>query len=97
MVVFFGWIAGCLVPPDALALDIMLPQMYSEGMEIKGWLMSEKLDGVRGYWDGSRLLSKNGIALHPSPVGAVITFKYYGLFQSGRPRFPSFLRVRMDT
>ena len=65
MVVFFGWIAGCLVPSNTLALDIMLPQVYSENMAVRGWLLSEKLDGVRGYWDGSRLLSKNGIALHP--------------------------------
>ena len=65
MVVFFGWIAGCLFPPNTLALDIMLPQVYSENMAVRGWLLSEKLDGVRGYWDGSRLLSKNGIALHP--------------------------------
>jgi len=27
--------------------------------------MSEKLDGVRGYWDGKRLLSKNGIPFNP--------------------------------
>ena len=68
VVIFLWWmVGGCLYSSDALALDIMLPQVYSEGMEVKGWLMSEKLDGVRGYWDGSRLLSKNGIDLHPPP------------------------------
>ena len=34
-------------------------------MDVSGWVMSEKLDGVRGYWDGERLLSKNGNQFHP--------------------------------
>ena len=25
-----------------------------------GWLMSEKLDGVRAYWNGSEFISKKG-------------------------------------
>ena len=29
-------------------------------MNISSWLMSEKLDGVRAYWDGKRLISRNG-------------------------------------
>jgi DNA ligase-1 len=32
----------------------------------------------------------------PPPVGELITFKYYGTYPSGIPRFPSFLRVRGD-
>lgn len=54
----------CL-PLNAHALDIMLPQVYSEGIDVSGWLMSEKLDGVRGYWDGQQMLSKNGNRLYP--------------------------------
>ena len=30
-----------------------------------GWLMSEKLDGVRSYWDGSCLYSRNGHLFYP--------------------------------
>jgi DNA ligase-1 len=30
----------------------------------------------------------------PPPVGSSITFKYYGFYKSGVPKFPSFLRVR---
>ncbi len=37
----------------------MLAKTY-EGQDINGWLMSEKLDGVRAIWDGSRLFSRNG-------------------------------------
>ena len=32
----------------------------------------------------------------PPPLGATITFKYYGFYQSGIPKFPSFLRIRED-
>ncbi|MDT8444530.1 MAG: DNA ligase, partial [Desulfuromonadales bacterium] len=32
----------------------------------------------------------------PPPVGTVVTFKFYGKFESGIPRFPSFLRIRSD-
>lgn len=47
------------------ALGIMLPEVYEEDIDITDWLMSEKLDGIRGYWDGEKLLSKKGIPLNP--------------------------------
>lgn len=31
----------------------------------KGWLMSEKLDGVRCYWNGCNLYSRNGNLFYP--------------------------------
>lgn len=51
--------------PGVNALEIMLPQVYEQGIDVSNWLMSEKLDGVRGYWDGRQLLSKNGAPFHP--------------------------------
>jgi DNA ligase-1 len=50
------------------AVEIMLPMVYTECTDVTGWLMSEKLDGVRGYWDGRQLLSKNGIPFHVPPA-----------------------------
>ncbi|MBC8412525.1 DNA ligase, partial [bacterium] len=58
---------------ECKAADLMLPQVYDGNQDISGGLMSEKLDGVRGYWDGKRLLSKNGTTLHP-PEGFVKNF-----------------------
>jgi len=46
-------------------LEVMRPQLYRAEDDVTGWLMSEKLDGVRGYWDGKKLLSKNGTIFHP--------------------------------
>ena len=33
------------------------------GADLTGWLVSEKLDGVRAQWDGVRLVSKSGHAI----------------------------------
>ena len=32
---------------------------------ISDWVMSEKLDGIRGYWDGDALYTKHGTKLFP--------------------------------
>lgn len=36
----------------------MLAKLYL-GQDVKGWLMSEKLDGIRALWNGERLVSRN--------------------------------------
>jgi DNA ligase-1 len=36
-----------------------LAQRY-RGQDVTGWLVSEKLDGLRGIWNGHELLSRNG-------------------------------------
>lgn len=44
-----------------LSLELQKPMLYKENLSnIDGWFMSEKLDGVRAYWNGKELLSKNG-------------------------------------
>lgn len=37
----------------------MLAKVY-DGQNVTGWMMSEKLDGVRAIWDGENLTSRNG-------------------------------------
>ena len=71
-------LALCCLFSNAHALDIMLPQVYTEGIDVTGWLMSEKLDGVRGYWDGERLLSKNGNPFYP-PAAFTLNFPPFPL------------------
>lgn len=56
---------GVLLSTPTHASDLMLPEVYTEQVDVSGWLMSEKLDGVRGYWDGQQLLSKNGTIFYP--------------------------------
>lgn len=56
---------GLLSAVNSIAAELMLPQVYTQQVDVSGWLMSEKLDGVRGYWDGKQMLSKNGHAFSP--------------------------------
>lgn len=49
---------------SAQPLNLMLLEQYQD-QPIEGWVMSEKLDGVRGFWDGKQLLSRQGLPLTP--------------------------------
>ena len=42
--------------------ELMLLQELKD-QNVSGWLMSEKMDGVRAYWDGQKLISRGGIEL----------------------------------
>lgn len=46
---------------------LLLAQRWETEIDITGWWMSEKLDGVRAYWDGSQFLSRLGNRFHPPP------------------------------
>eukprot|EP01064_Diplonema_japonicum_P034409 TRINITY_DN7111_c0_g2_i4.p1 TRINITY_DN7111_c0_g2~~TRINITY_DN7111_c0_g2_i4.p1 ORF type:complete len:679 (+),score=205.47 TRINITY_DN7111_c0_g2_i4:745-2781(+) len=39
---------------------VLLAEKWDEKRNLAGWYTSEKLDGVRAYWDGERFLSRNG-------------------------------------
>lgn len=43
---------------------VPLADVYRQGMPLEGYWVSEKYDGVRAYWDGSRLLSREGNVFH---------------------------------
>lgn len=40
--------------------DILLLKTYNDSQDVTGWLMSEKLDGMRAIWDGETLKSRQG-------------------------------------
>ena len=40
--------------------NLLLLKSYNSDVNVTNWLMSEKLDGVRAYWDGKKLISRNG-------------------------------------
>jgi len=40
--------------------DLLLLKTYKDGLHVNGWVMSEKLDGVRAFWDGEKLISRGG-------------------------------------
>ncbi|MDF1637508.1 MULTISPECIES: DNA ligase [Alcanivorax] len=52
----------CLLVAVARASEppLQLARVYQAGMDLQGYWVSEKLDGVRAYWDGQQLLSRGG-------------------------------------
>ena len=52
--------AMTLLSPIACAQDILLAQIYQQDIDVKQYLISEKLDGVRAIWDGKQLKSRKG-------------------------------------
>lgn len=40
--------------------DLLLAQDYQDNIDIRQYWVSEKLDGVRAYWDGKQLISRGG-------------------------------------
>lgn len=69
-----GWVrlaallAAALLPPAMLAAEsppVALANVYEGEVALDGYWVSEKLDGVRGYWDGQRLLTRGGNPVNP--------------------------------
>jgi DNA ligase 1 len=60
-----GWlgllVAGVPVPSWAGdAPSLMLANVYRPGVPLRDYWLSEKYDGLRGFWDGRRLLTRGG-------------------------------------
>jgi DNA ligase-1 len=49
---------------DTIAPPLLLAQNYSGQRELSHYLVSEKLDGVRAYWDGKNLKFRSGRIIH---------------------------------
>lgn len=84
-----------LTAVHAMSAEPMLPQVYAQQVDVSGWLMSEKLDGVRGYWDGEQLLSKNGKPLFPPAafIDDLPPFPLEGELWGGRDSFEQTISI----
>ena len=70
------------------APDLILAENW-RGQDVSGWAMSEKLDGVRAYWDGQQLISRAGYPFSP-PAGFLADYPPWpldGELYSGRGQF----------
>lgn len=52
------------VPTGPAAPPLLLAQTYSDKHDLVRYLVSEKLDGVRAYWDGKNLRFRSGRLIH---------------------------------
>ncbi len=58
------WLPGRLLATQAEAPALMQAKVYHPGIDLSPFWLSEKYDGVRGHWDGQRLLTRGGHAVH---------------------------------
>ncbi|SDM00499.1 DNA ligase-1 [Geoalkalibacter ferrihydriticus] len=86
---FLMFILSWFAVASAVWAGQMLPQAYSAQVDVSGWLMSEKLDGVRGRWDGRELRSKNGHLFRPPEafIRGLPDFPLEGEIWGGRETF----------
>ena len=52
--------ASAKATADEKAPALLLAHTWENDIDLAGWWMSEKLDGVRAYWDGTKLISRLG-------------------------------------
>lgn len=79
------WAAsGQLVPPP-----LMLATHYISGIDVRKYYVSEKLDGVRAYWDGRQLYTRSGRVIRAPLwfVAGLPTTRLDGELWLGRGRF----------
>lgn len=53
------WLSPALAAPP----PIMLATEYRSGLDVSQYWVSEKLDGVRGRWDGHKLVTRSGMPI----------------------------------
>ena len=72
----------------AYSSDLMLAKVWHD-QDVRGWWMSEKLDGVRAYWTGEKLVSKSGQLFHPPEefIADLPPFAIEGELWGGRNTF----------
>ena len=61
----------------AFSLELLRLSEFKD-QNVSGWLASEKLDGVRAYWDGENLLSRQGKKLN-TPLSFTKNFPKFAL------------------
>lgn len=50
--------------PEKKSPPLALANVWTQAIDPTGWWMSEKYDGLRGYWDGRKLWSRKGNIIH---------------------------------
>lgn len=79
------------------AQDLIKPSNYQD-QNVTGWIMSEKLDGIRGYYDGKNLYTKNGKKINTPKwfLKEFPTFELDGELWKDRDSFEEIQSIIMD-
>ena len=75
--------------------DLMLLKNYDSNIDVNGWVMSEKLDGVRAYWNGTHLISRQGNVFNAPAwfTESFPSFELDGELWLGRNQFESTVSI----
>ena len=85
----------CFQPAAATKPDLLLAEVYNDSVDVEQYWVSEKLDGVRAFWDGKQLISRGG-NLISAPAWFVADFppiELDGELWIGRNKFADTLSI----
>jgi DNA ligase-1 len=89
-----------LLSCSLFSFDLQKANIYDEKKHnINNWYMSEKLDGIRAYWNGKELLSKNGNKIF-APTWFIKDFPSFeldGELWTKRDDFENIQNIVLDT
>ena len=88
-------LVACCQLAAASKPELILAQVYDDTVDVKQYWVSEKLDGVRAYWDGKQLISRGG-NLIAAPAWFVADFppqQLDGELWLGRNKFAEILSI----
>lgn len=75
--------------------DLLLAEVYNDTIDVQQYWVSEKLDGVRAFWDGKQLISRGGNVI-AAPAWFVADFPQVeldGELWIGRDQFADTLSI----
>jgi len=64
VILFLAMHSQALLAKDVPKPNIMLANVYHEGIDLDDYWVSEKFDGVRALWDGNKFISRGGNIYH---------------------------------
>jgi DNA ligase-1 len=86
----------CYCPLSAAAKpELLLAEVYHQHIDVQRYWVSEKLDGVRAFWDGKQLISRGGNVI-AAPTWFVADFpaqELDGELWLGRNKFAATLSI----
>ncbi|WED23129.1 DNA ligase [Vibrio sp. JC009] len=82
----------------SFAPAVVLANAYHDDIDVKSYWMSEKLDGIRAIWDGSKLLTRSGKQIHAPSwfVKDLPDFMIEGELWAGRGQFAKVQSTVLD-
>jgi DNA ligase 1 len=100
LLVLTGLTSAPVVQAAETRPPLMLANFYHPGIGLQDYWVSEKYDGVRGYWDGEKLLTRGGQRINAPAwfTAGWPTTALDGELWAGRGRFPQAVStVRQQT